>query len=68
MNTIPNWHARTAEEALSALKTTPSGLSESEANQRLGDVGLNKLAEPKRRHVLLRFLSHFHNILIYVLL
>ena len=68
MNTIYNWHNKTAEETLSALKTTPSGLNESDAKQLLADVGLNKLPEPKPRNVFLRFLSHFHNILIYVLL
>ena len=68
MNTIRNWHNKTAEETLSALKTTPSGLNESDVKQRLADVGFNKLPEPKRKNVFLRFLSHFHNILIYVLL
>ena len=68
MNTIRNWHNKTAEETLSALKTTPSGLNESNVKQRLADVGFNKLPEPKRKNVFLRFLSHFHNILIYVLL
>lgn len=68
MNAIRNWHNKTAEETLSALKTTPSGLSESDVKQRLADAGFNKLPEPKRKNVFLRFLSHFHNILIYVLL
>lgn len=68
MNTIRNWHNKTAEETLSALKTTLSGLNESDVKQRLADVGLNKLPEPKRKSAVLRFLSHFHNILIYVLL
>ncbi len=68
MNTLHNWHNKTTEETLSALKTTPSGLNEPEVKQRLADVGLNKLPEPQRKSVYLRFLSHFHNILIYVLL
>ena len=68
MNTVPDWHAKTVEETLSALQTTPSGLNENDVNQRFGDVGYNKLPEEKRKHVFLRFLSHFHNILIYVLL
>jgi len=68
MNTIRNWHSKTAEETLSALKTTSSGLNESVVIQRLADVGFNKLPEPKRKNAFLRFLSHFHNILIYVLL
>jgi len=68
MNTIRNWHNKSPEETLSALKTTSSGLNEAEVKQRLADVGLNKLPEPKRKNIFLRFLSHFHNILIYVLL
>lgn len=68
MNTNRNWHNKSAEEVLSALKTTPSGLNESDVKQRLADVGFNKLQEAKRKNVFLRFLSHFHNILIYVLL
>jgi magnesium-transporting ATPase (P-type) len=66
MNTVPDWHAKTVEETLSALQTTPSGLNENDVNQRFGDVGYNKLPEEKRKHVFLRFLSHFHNILIYI--
>ena len=68
MNTIDNWHTKTAEETLSALETTSSGLSESDVKKRLADVGFNKLPEPKRKNVFLRFMTHFHNILIYVLL
>jgi magnesium-transporting ATPase (P-type) len=68
MNTLLNWHNKTAEETLSALKTTHSGLKESDVKHRLADVGFNKLPEPKRKNVFLRFLSHFHNILIYALL
>ena len=68
MNTNRNWHSKAAEETLSALKSTSSGLNESDVKQRLADVGFNKLPEPKRKNTFLRFLSHFHNILIYVLL
>lgn len=68
MNTIRNWHNKTSEETLAALETTPAGLNEPDIKQRLADVGFNKLPDPKRKHVFLRFLSHFHNILIYVLL
>ncbi len=68
MNTNRNWHSKAAEETLSALKSTSSGLNESDVKQRLAEVGFNKLPEPKRKNTFLRFLSHFHNILIYVLL
>lgn len=63
-----NWHNQTSEEILAALDTTFEGLCEEEAKQRLETHGLNKLPEPAKRSKLLRFLLHFHNILIYVLI
>lgn len=63
-----NWHNKSTEETLSALKTSASGLNASDVKQRLSDVGLNKLPVAKPKNVVLRFLFHFHNILIYVLL
>ncbi|MCI0506758.1 MAG: HAD-IC family P-type ATPase, partial [Gammaproteobacteria bacterium] len=68
MNTSRNWHDIPKEQVLSELKTTPTGLSEAEATERLTQYGLNRLPEPPRRGVWIRFLLHFHNILIYVLL
>ncbi|WP_345977703.1 cation-transporting P-type ATPase [Sulfurimonas sp. HSL3-7] len=68
MTTIQDWHNQTSEQTLSALKSTTAGLSAADAEQRLSDVGPNRLPEPPRRNVILRFFSHFHNILIYVLL
>ncbi|MGM0560447.1 MAG: cation-transporting P-type ATPase [Pseudomonadota bacterium] len=61
-------HARTASDSLSALDATASGLSESEAAERLAKHGHNRLAPPAKRSPILRFFSHFHNVLIYVLL
>jgi magnesium-transporting ATPase (P-type) len=74
METIPNlqtwhsWHTKPPELVLSELETTPAGLSEPEASRRLSIFGLNRLPDPTRRNVLVRFFSHFHNVLIYVLL
>jgi magnesium-transporting ATPase (P-type) len=68
MKNIHNWHNKTSDQTLSELETTYLGLSEADANQRLITYGLNKLPEPVRRNVLLRFFHHFQNILIYVLL
>jgi magnesium-transporting ATPase (P-type) len=68
MVTIHSWHNKSAEETITALKTFSSGLNESDVKERLADVGFNKLPEPKRKSVFLRFLTHFHNILIYVLI
>lgn len=63
-----SWHDHSAEAALAALKSTPAGLSESQVQARLETYGPNRLPEPHRRSVLMRFLLQFHNILIYVLL
>jgi len=68
MQEIQNWHNQTIEETLAALDTTLDGLSDDEAMQRVQTFGANKLPEPVQRSIWLRFLSHFHNILIYVLI
>ena len=62
------WHARSAEATLQGLKTTPAGLSQAEADSRFKTYGANRLPEAKKRSVFVRFLLHFHNILIYVLI
>jgi magnesium-transporting ATPase (P-type) len=56
------------ETALAAVDGHATGLSTAEAALRLGRYGANRLPEPPRRSAILRFLSHFHNVLIYVLL
>ena len=68
MINIQNWHNQTSEQTLVALETKLEGLSEEEANLRLQKYGINKLPAPPQRSLLLRFLVHFHNILIYVLI
>ena len=51
------------------LRTDPStGLSSDEARARLVQVGPNRLPEPPQRPAILRFLSHFNDTLIYILL
>ncbi len=62
------WHARPVEESIAALCTATTGLSAAEARRRLDRHGPNRLPEPPQRSPLLRFLSHFHNVLIYVLI
>ncbi len=68
MDEIQNWHNQPSEDTLAALDATLDGLSEDDAKQRLQTFGPNKLPEPAQRSILLRFLAHFHNILIYVLI
>lgn len=62
------WHDKTCAATLSELRTTTSGLTHAEVQARLKTHGPNRMREPVRRNALLRFVLHFHNILIYVLL
>jgi len=64
----PRYHAMPALDALDALAARPRGLSAEEAKRRLAEHGPNRLPEPPKRNPVLRFLSHFHNVLIYVLI
>lgn len=61
-------HTLAVDDALVAVDGQPNGLSAHEAAVRLARHGPNRLPEPPRRSSVLRFLSHFHNVLIYVLL
>ena len=63
-----SWHGLTTEESLRRLEADDKGLSGEEARRRLEVIGANKLTPKKRRNILLRFLSHFHNVLIYILI
>ncbi len=56
------------DELLDALSTRRDGLSAAEASQRLETHGPNRLPEPERPGVVARFLSHFRDVLIIVLL
>lgn len=62
------FHALTSADALGAVDATPEGLTSEEARRRLEMYGENRLPEPPKRSWIVRFLSHFHNVLIYVLL
>jgi magnesium-transporting ATPase (P-type) len=64
----PGYHALSVDYVYEALRTGPGGLTSKEAKRRLAEHGANRLPEPPRRSALVRFLLHFHNILIYVLL
>jgi magnesium-transporting ATPase (P-type) len=63
-----SWHAETEKTVIDRLKTAVDGLSKEEANNRLLQYGPNRITETKTRGPLLRFLSQFHNVLIYVLI
>ena len=62
------WHAEDLSTVHEQLETSKDGLSQQEAEERLGVFGPNTLRPPKKRSALIRFLAHFHNILIYILL
>lgn len=62
------WYIQAVDAVFESLKTTASGLTKEEVSKRLGYYGPNRLAETKARGPLLRFLSQFHNVLIYVLI
>jgi len=61
-------YAHSAEAVCAELRTDRHGLSAAEAAARLAQVGRNALPPPAKRNPLLRFLSHFNDVLIYVLL
>jgi calcium-translocating P-type ATPase len=65
---LPDAHAKPATECLAVLDTTPEGLASTEAARRLAQHGPNRLPEQRGRGPILRFLVHFNNVLIYVLL
>ncbi len=62
------WHATSTEIILDNLQTTTAGLNQIEAEKRLSKFGANRLPKAARRNPFTRFLLHFHNILIYVLI
>ncbi len=61
-------HAAEVEDVLQALNSSRSGLTAEDAARRLREHGPNELPETDSRHPLFRFLAHFHNALIYLLL
>lgn len=66
--TLNQWHALSVEYALEQLDASAEGLSPAEAAKRLEEYGPNRLPEAARRNGFVRFLQHFHHILIYVLI
>jgi len=65
---MTSFHTMGVREVLSELDSNEQGLSAAEAAARLERHGPNSLPCPAPRPALLRFLAHFHNVLIYVLL
>ncbi|ABC33475.1 Cation transport ATPase [Hahella chejuensis KCTC 2396] len=62
------WHSVSIDSTLEQLQTSTTGLTQADASLRLAAYGPNRLPQIARRNSLIRFLQHFHNILIYVLI
>ncbi|WP_460564738.1 cation-transporting P-type ATPase [Hydrogenophaga aquatica] len=61
-------HALSPQQTLDTLASTPRGLTSVQAQERLERFGPNRLPEPPKDGVVKRFLRHFHDVLIYILL
>ena len=59
---------QTPEQVLAAMQSQSQGLDRTEAQARLQEHGPNALPEKKGKPAWLRFLAHFNDVLIYVLL
>ena len=63
-----NWYSVGIEETIRLTESdSVKGLSENEIKERLQIFGKNLLPEKKKQSVIIRFLKHFNDILIYVL-
>ncbi|MEZ4599241.1 MAG: cation-transporting P-type ATPase [Syntrophotaleaceae bacterium] len=63
-----HWWALDAGDVMARLESSLGGLTPEEAVARLERFGPNRLPPPPRKGPIIRFLLHFHNLLIYVLL
>jgi Ca2+-transporting ATPase len=62
------WHSLKLDEVLKSLKTSPDGLLQSAASERLKRYGLNKIAEPEKvsaLKILIGELTGFFNIILF---
>lgn len=66
--TVPRPWALTDDEVLAHLEADAGGLRAADAATRLEIAGPNRLPEPARKPGWLRFLAHFNDTLIYILL
>ena len=67
-NQQSDWHSRSIETVSQALATPENGLTERTVAERLAQYGRNELAPSKPRSTVLRFLSQFHNLLLYLMM
>ena len=63
------YETKNAKETLQELEVNPeTGLSTEEAGQRMAKYGLNKLAEKKKKPLILVFLGNFNDPMIFILI
>jgi magnesium-transporting ATPase (P-type) len=67
-NRAPPWHSMTHADVFSAIGATDKGLHKDQVHQRQQQFGPNALVQAQGRSALMRFLSQFHDVLIYVLI
>ncbi|MDP3536922.1 MAG: cation-transporting P-type ATPase [Halomonas sp.] len=66
--TTAAWHSTDADEAISSLQSSTTGLSSQEAESRLKTHGPNRLQQEQARPWYRRFLDQFNNILMLILI
>lgn len=62
------WYQRSVAEIFSDLQSSPAGLSAATAQERLQKQGPNALPQKAEKSALLKFIAHFKDVLIYILL
>lgn len=62
------WYQQTVQESLAGLQSGPAGLSPEEAQNKLKHYGPNVLPQKEGKSLFIKFISHFKDILIYILL
>lgn len=65
---MPDWHSKDVQNVITELASGMQGLTCVEAARRLAIHGRNEITAKQRNSSLMRFISQFNNILIYILL
>ena len=66
--TLDRPHTLDTDDVLRRLESTADGLGTDETQRRLNLIGPNRLPDPRKANPVVRFLRHFNDVLIYVLL
>lgn len=68
MNQEKNFYNLSPDEALNALDSKKSGLTDAEVTERLSKYGKNELEEGKKKSIIMMFLQQFKDLMIIILL